>query len=175
MADTETKVPVQTQARPAERATGLDVWRPFQSLRREVDRLFEDFGPGIWRPSFPRAFEVEPSCASLGVPAIDVAEREKDFQITAELPGMSEKDVDLKIVNDMLTIKGEKKEEKEEKRKNFHVSERRYGAFERSFRIPDSVDRDKIVATCNNGVLTISLPKQPEAVKAERKIEVKAG
>jgi HSP20 family protein len=175
MADTETKVPVQAQTRPAERATGVDVWRPFQSLRREVDQLFEDFDRDFWRPSLRRSFDFEPFWERVSAPAADITEREKDYQITVEMPGMSEKDVELKITNDMLTIKGEKNEEKEQKRKDYHVSERRYGAFERSFRLPDGIDRDKIEAAFGKGVLTITLPKKPEAIKAERKIEVKAG
>jgi len=108
-------------------------------------------------------------------PAVDLVEREKDYLVTAELPGMSEKDVELKLVNDMLTIKGEKKEQKEVKRKDYHISERRYGSFERSFRVPDGVDGDRIEASFNKGVLTVTLSKRPEAIKAARTIDIKPG
>ncbi len=87
---------------------------------------------------------------------------------------MEEKDVELKIVHDMLTIKGEKKEQKEEKKKDYYLSERRYGAFHRSFQLPDGVDADKIEASFKKGVLAITLPKKPEAIQPERKIEIKA-
>ncbi len=88
---------------------------------------------------------------------------------------MEEKDVEVKVTDDVMTIKGEKKEEKEEKKKDYHLSERRYGAFQRSFSLPIGVDADKIGASFNNGVLTVTLPKKPEAIKPERKVEIKAG
>jgi len=177
MADAETKPPVASEEKPAERqsaVSAVEVWRPFESLRREVDRLFEEFDRGFWR--FPRALsEMEPFWRRATGPAVDLVERETDYLVTAELPGMSEKDVELKLVNDMLTIKGEKKEEKEEKRKGYHLSERRYGSFERSFRVPDGVDGDKIEARFNKGVLTVTLPKKPEAMKAAKTIDIKPG
>jgi HSP20 family protein len=110
-----------------------------------------------------------------GAPVVDVAEREKDYEITAELPGMDEKDIEVSLSDDVLTIKGEKKEEKEERQKDYHVSERRYGSFQRSLRVPDGVDANKIEAKFKNGVLTLILPKSPEAQKKKKKIEVKSG
>jgi len=86
---------------------------------------------------------------------------------------MDEKNVEVKFANGLLTIKGEKKEEKEENRKNYHLSERHYGVFERSFTVPDYVDASKIEATFKNGVLTVHLPKSPEAQKAEKQIVIK--
>jgi len=103
-----------------------------------------------------------------------MVEKEKDYEITAELPGMDEKNIQLKISNGMLTIGGEKSETKEEKKKDYFLSERRYGSFERSFRLPEGVEADKISAAVKKGVLTVTLPKTPEAQKPERKIEVKA-
>ena len=88
---------------------------------------------------------------------------------------MEEKDVELKVANGVMSIKGEKKQEKEEKKKDYYLAERRYGAFQRSFSLPDGVDADKIEAGFKKGVLTITLPKKPEAIKPERKIEVKTG
>ncbi len=176
MAETETKVPVKTEEKPAERTAVPAVWRPFESLRREVDRLFEDFDRGFWRFPSRSLIEMEPFWRrGAATPMVDVVEREKDYQLTAELPGMEEKDIELKVSKDVMTIKGEKKEEKEEKKKDYYMSERRYGAFQRSFPLPDGVDSDKIEATFKKGVLTVTLPKKPEAIKPERKIEVKSG
>ena len=105
---------------------------------------------------------------------VDVAEKDHAYEITAELPGLDEKDIEVKQSDGMLTIKGEKKEETEEKKKDFYLAERRYGSFERSFRVPESVNTDKIDATFKKGVLTVVLPKKPESQSKEQKISVKA-
>ncbi len=105
---------------------------------------------------------------------VDIIEGDKAYEVTAELPGMDEKDIEVKIADGGLTIKGEKQEQKEEKEKNYYLSERRYGSFERYFRIPEGVDTDKIEASFKKGVLTVNLPKKPEAQKPVKKIEVKA-
>lgn len=154
-------------------------WRPLETLQREIDRLFEDFGRPSWRwPLRRRTFGVEPFWrgeVSFGtLPAVDVGEDDKAYEITAELPGMEEKDIALTVSGDMLSITGEKSDEKEEKKKDYYLSERRYGSFERSFRLPEGVDADKIEATFKKGVLTVTLPKRPEARKPEKKIAVKA-
>jgi HSP20 family protein len=176
MADIETKAPAKTEEKPVEQAAMPPAWRPFENLRHEVDRLFDEFGRGSWRLPSRNLFDVEPFWRhSATAPAVDIVEREKDYQITAELPGMEEKDVELKVANGVMSIKGEKKEEKEEKEKDYYLSERRYGAFQRSFSLPRGVDADKIEAGFKKGVLTVTLPKRPEAIKPERKIEVKAG
>lgn len=106
-------------------------------------------------------------------PAVDVAETDKGYEITAELPGIEEKDIEVKISNGSLTIKGEKQEAKEKKEKEYFLSERRYGAFQRTFQMPDGVDASKVEATFSKGVLIIALPKTPEAQKKERKVTVK--
>ena len=110
----------------------------------------------------------------MAVPAVDVVEKDNAYEVTAELPGMDEKDIEVKLANGGLTIKGEKQEEKEEKRKDYHVHERTFGSFERYFTVPEWVDRDKIEASFKKGVLTVTFPKKPEAIKPEKKIEVKA-
>ena len=138
--------------------------------------MFEDFDRGFWQFPSRSLFEIEPFWRRrVATPTVDIVERDKDYQLIAELPGMEEKDIELKLTRDMMSIKGEKKEEKEEKKKDYYLSERRYGAFQRSFPLPDGVDSDKVEATFKKGVLTIILPKRPEAVKSERKIEVKPG
>jgi HSP20 family protein len=154
-------------------------WRPFEALRREVDRLFEDFDRDFWHSPFRRStFELEPfwrrELSWAGAPAVDIVEKDAAYEVTADLPGFDDKDVEVKVVDNALVIKGEKKEEKEEKRKGYHLHERRSGSFERQFRLPEGVDADKIEATFKKGVLTVALPKKPEARKPEKKIEVKS-
>ena len=105
---------------------------------------------------------------------MDLVEKEKEYEISAELPGIDEKNVEIKVANHMLTIKGEKTEEKEEKKKDYYLSERRFGSFQRSFALPEGVDADKIEANFVKGVFTVKLPKTAEAQKAEKKITVKA-
>ena len=105
-------------------------------------------------------------------PAVDVSEKDKEFEIMAELPGLDEKDVEVKLANGNLTIKGEKKEEKEEREKDYYLSERRYGSFVRSFPLPEGVNADKIEASFAKGVLTVKLPKTAEA-QAEKKFPSK--
>ena len=130
-------------------------------------------------PSLRRMFDVEPafryeSTFSVPSPAVDITEDAAAYKVTAELPGMSEKEIEVVLSDDTLTLKGEKRQEKEQKEKNFYLSERSYGSFQRSFTLPDGVDRDKIAADFSKGVLTISMPKTAKAKEAEKKIEVKA-
>jgi HSP20 family protein len=169
--------PSNTRVQPsnAPRPVAANELWPFGNLRREIDRLFEDFDRGFWgRPSHRSMIDWQPRWASASPPAVDVAEKDKAYEITAELPGMDQSDLDVKLVNGVLTIKGEKKQETEEKKKNYYVSERRYGSFERSFQVPDGVDADKIEASFNKGVLTVVLPKSVEAQKSAKTIAVKA-
>ena len=150
-----------------------------RSLRREIDRVFDDFGGSMWRSPFRRSlFDVQPlwqrESTWAAAPAVDVAETEKAYEITAELPGMDEKNVEVKFADGVLTVKGEKQEEKEEKKKDYYLSERSYGSFQRAFQVPDGVDADKIEASFKNGVLTVTMPKSVEAQKSAKKITVKA-
>lgn len=174
MAEATTKLPIKNEKTSAPRTAGE--WMPFESLHREIDRLFEDFHP-LWRPAWRSIFAPETRRMRAAewqvLPAMDVVEKEDEYEITAELPGLDEKNIEVKLANDTLTIKGEKKEEKEEKAKDFHMSERRFGYFQRSFQIPEGVDTDKIDASFTKGVLTVKLPKTMEAKKAEKKITVK--
>jgi HSP20 family protein len=175
MAEAATKLPSRAEEKKPDRPAE---WRPFEGLRREVDRLFEDFQLGSWRSPFGRTvYDVEPFWRgelSWGkAPAVDIVEKEKTYEVTAELPGMDESNIDVKFTDGTLTIKGEKKEEKEEKKKDYYLSERRYGSFQRSFSVPDGVDADKIEANFKNGVLTVTLPKTAEAQKSEKKIAIK--
>jgi HSP20 family protein len=165
-------VPVEVKkAAPAETPVP-DVWRSFRS---EMDRLFDRFG----FPSLRRMFDMEPawrpsSTFTFSAPAIDMSEDDKAYKITAELPGLDAKDVDVSVTGDRLVLKGEKRQEKEEKDKNYYFSERSYGSFQRAFELPTSVDRDKVTADYSKGVLTITLPKTADAQKQSKKIEVKS-
>jgi len=178
MAETETKLPVRTEkgaVAPAARAG----WGAFESLHREIDRLFDAFDGGSWSSPFHRSvFDIEPLWRREArwptMPAVDVSETDKVYEITAELPGMDEKNIEVKLSNGGLIIKGEKQEEKEEKKKDYYLHERSFGSFERSFRMPEGVDTDKIEASFKKGVLTVKLPKTADAQKAEKKIAVKA-
>ncbi len=107
-------------------------------------------------------------------PAVDVAEHDNAYEVTAELPGLDEKNVEVKVASGVLSIKGEKQEDKEEKKKDYYVRERSFGSFERSFQIPDGVDTDKIEAVFKQGVLKVTLPKKPEVQKAAKTIDLKA-
>ena len=139
-------------------------WREVDVLRREMDRLWESFFEG--RPG------KKPEEAGEWLPSLDVAETKNDLVVKAELPGMDPKDIDISLSNGFLTIKGEKKQEKEEKDENYHLIERSYGSFTRSVRLPREVQSDKITASFKNGVLRVTLPKSEEAKKKEIKIKV---
>ena len=169
-------LPVEVKKAAPAQANVPDVWHSFRS---EMDRLFDRFSGGFGFPSLRRVFDIEPawrsaSSFSFSVPAIDMSEDEKAYKISAELPGIDAKDIDVSVSGDMLVLKGEKRQEKEEKDKNYHFSERAYGSFQRAFDLPASVDRDKVAADFSKGVLTITLPKTAEARKPQKKIAIKS-
>jgi HSP20 family protein len=145
-----------------------------------MDRLLDRFSGGF--PSLSSRgslFDWEPfrgASGSLGIaaPHVDVSETDKSYEISAELPGMTDKDINVELKDDVLTLSGEKKEESEKEEKNYHVSERRFGSFRRSFRLPPGVDQSKVSADFRNGVLKIAMPKSPAAQNKSRKIDVKA-
>jgi HSP20 family protein len=178
MAETTTKVPVKTAPTAAAPVKGSSY--PLVSLRKEIDRLFDDFAMS-WSgwPFGRRMLEDWPLRMpemEIAAPAVDFAETDEGYRITAELPGMDGKDVEVSVSDDVLTIKGEKREEKDEKRKGYQLSERRYGMFQRAFALPAGVDATKISAEFAKGVLAVTMPKTEQAKqKKARKIEVKAG
>lgn len=143
----------------------------FEAMRNEMDRVFEQFERGGWGlPMLPfRGVGRETM-----VPELDVTDDGKQLKIAVDLPGMSEKDVTVTLANGVLRIKGERKSETEEKKENYYMAERRYGAFERQLRLPDIIDESRLEAKFDKGVLRVSAPKKPEAVKAEKKIEIKS-
>jgi len=137
---------------------------PFMSLQREIDRLFEDFSRG-----FPT---IAGNGATALMPSMDVTETDKEIEITAELPGLEEKDVQINVADNILTIRGEKKAEKEQKDKNYRLVERSYGSFERTLELPEGVNADAIKANISKGLLKVTVPK-PAPTQA-KKIEVKS-
>lgn len=141
---------------------------PFVSLRRAMDRVFDDFNTDI--------FELAPDTWSESMrsftPRLDMEEKEDCIVLSAELPGMTDKDVQVELNKDYLTIKGEKKSEREESTANRYFSERNFGSFERTIRLNSDINRDKIEATVKHGVLTVTLPKSAEAKKEVKKIPV---
>lgn len=170
-----TNIEVKKSAAPPSVQPSGDVWH---AMRHEMERLFDRFSNFDVSP-FRRLSDIEhfwprPNGGTMLSVDVDVAEDDKGYTITAELPGLDEKDIDVSISGDMLTLKGEKRAEKEEKNKNHYVCERSYGAFQRSFALPTDAETDKIDAKFTKGILTITLPKNPKAQPASKKIQVKA-
>ena len=142
---------------------------PFTSFRREVDRMFDDFfrsaGHGLqpWNAGWQTM-----------APRIDISDADKELLITAEMPGLDEKDFEVTLAGDLLTIKGEKKTENENRNGNAYYVERRFGSFSRSVRLPFEAGDEQVEANYDRGVLTVRVPKPAEAQRHVRRIEVKA-
>lgn len=180
----DTQSPTKSEQKPPQVSPVQSgtVWHPLAALRTEMDRLFDSFWRMTGAGGAPARLDVEPqppwrfeSSFGLTVPSIDLVENEKEFLIKAELPGMDASDVELAVSGDVLTIKGEKRDEREEKGENFHLSERRFGSFRRSLPLHPGVDPAKIEASFDKGVLTVKLPKSAQAAAQQRKIEIKQG
>ena len=171
--DKASKESAKTPA-PATPATLFPLSMLRDDIDRAFDRMFKDwprFG-GLTTPDFFGG-EVFGKTSAIA-PRVDVSEDDQAYEITAEMPGVEEKDVEVTVKDDRLTLRGEKKSEKEEKKKDYHMTERSYGSFERSFRLPGNVDAENIKAEFAKGVLTLTLPKTAEAKAKERKIAIKA-
>ncbi len=149
---------------------------PLTSLRHEIDHLFDDFMSG-WpfrsRDVGARAWDRLPAAFRSATPAADVVENGKAFVISLDLPGIEEKDIQVSVSDDVLTVRAEAGEEHKEEKENYFLSERQHGALQRAFQLPAGVDADKIDASYHEGVLRITLPKSAEAQSKERKIQVK--
>jgi HSP20 family protein len=137
---------------------GLIPWRPF----RELEEMERRFGHMLSWPLLPQVWRRIPTMEMGWAPAIDVFEKKDKFVVKAELPGMKEEDIDVSVVGNTLTVKGERKAESEVKEEDYYYCERSYGSFSRSIDIPSNVDAKKIEANYNDGVLEVSLPKTPE-------------
>jgi len=169
MADESTKLPV------GRGRSSSGEMRSYETLQDAVNRTFDDFGRGFFRTPFrPPSIARESFGEMTSVPAADVAEHDTEYEITMELPGMEASEVDVKFANGAVTITGEKKQEKEEKKKDYYLSERRFGSFRRAFAVPEGVDTSAIEADFSKGLLTVRLPKTAEAQEKEKKISVKS-
>ena len=146
--------------------TMLTRWYPFRDLvsfQERMNRLFQDnLAPA----------QEELMTSGTFVPAVDVYEDEHAITLKLEVPGIEEKDIDVQLENNTLTVRGERKFEKEEKEENFHRIERRYGAFARSFTLPNTVDAGKVAASYDSGILKIRLAKRAEAKPKQIKVQV---
>lgn len=169
MAQKPSEVPVKVTP------TSREVSRPARSLREQMDRWFEEFGDRLpWRP-WDHSLLRRTASGGFGfaAPAVDVSERDDGFELTAELPGVEQKDVEVVVDDDVLIVRGEKKEEREEKHKDYHLSERSYGSFQRAFTLPANVQADQVSASFKNGVLKVTLPKNAAARARQRRVEIK--
>ncbi|MCL7489273.1 MAG: Hsp20/alpha crystallin family protein [Desulfobulbaceae bacterium] len=168
------RVPVvqKTDTQPVYTEGG--VLNPIVQLHREVDRIFEDAfrGSGI----APFKTDIFPSMTAAGLlkPQVDIGATEKEYSITVEVPGVDEKDVKVEITNNTMTIRGEKKQEKEEKDKNYYRVERSYGSFQRVLSLPEDADQENVKATFKKGVLTIKMPKKQLPKPDVKQIEIKS-
>lgn len=149
----------------------------FGALRQNVNRLFDDFyGPAMrmpmWQPTFDALRGWRDALAP--APAVDFVERDGEYEVQAELPGMTIADVEVTLGDGMLTIKGEKTSERKEDKAGYHLHERSFGQFRRALQVPHGVDAEKVTAVLEHGILKVTLPKTAEAKAQERKIAVKA-
>lgn len=160
---------------PSEEITKPSARRPldvFEAMRDEMNRMFGRFETG-W-PALPTMLS-RGAGADMIVPELDVRDNGKQLMIDVELPGVEEKDVSVTLANGLLTIKGEKRSEREERKESYYAAERSYGSFERTLRLPEGVDESKIDARFDKGVLRIVAQKRPEAVRSEKRIEIRKG
>ncbi|MGV8073791.1 MAG: Hsp20/alpha crystallin family protein [Syntrophobacteraceae bacterium] len=163
-------------ALPVHHTGQLRHYEPFAQFHQEIDRMFDNFFRGFGLPSsgFGTEFTSLPQAEWLK-PTLDIAAGDKEYTICVELPGVDEKDVQLELSEDTLVIKGEKKQEKEEKEKNFYRMERSYGSFQRVLSLPEDAEHEGIGAAYKNGILTITIPRKAGPKKESRQISVKSG
>ncbi len=147
---------------------GDDFWQPLARVRSEFDHLLDDF----W--SRPMGLNLTRRMQALSGPALEFKDKETEYELIAEIPGMKAEDVEIKVSDGILRLSGEKREEHEEKKEGYLFSERRYGKFERAVELPQGIDHDKITANARDGVLSVHLPKSPAAIERERKIPINA-
>ncbi len=142
----------------------LTLWRPLQDLKREMDRIWQEF--------FGKTYLTEKWEGIEWAPAVDVSETDDAVIVKVDLPGVNPEDMEISLTDNVLVIKGEKKKEEEEKKENFYRMERFYGSFMRAIHLPCEINEEKIQATYKNGVLKIVLPKKPEEKKKVIKVNV---
>jgi HSP20 family protein len=179
------KEPSKSESEEAKEERGkqplASVQQSVSALRQEMDRVFDDFARH-WTvsPFYRRFFDWEPfrrmeRASGVLMPETDVVEGEDAIRVSVELPGMEEKDIEVEVTEDTLTISGEKRDEREEEDEDYHLSERSYGAFKRTLRVPDTVASSNVSAEMKNGILTVTLPKTAKAKQKPKKVSVKKG
>ena len=146
---------------------------PIVQLHREMDRLFENAFRGLWVTPFRSEFFPPLTAEGLMKPQVDIGATDKEYSITVEVPGVSEKDVTVEISGNTMTIRGEKKQEKEEKDHDYYKVERSYGSFQRVLSLPDDADQEDVKATFNKGVLIIKMPRKALPKSDVKQIEIK--
>ena len=144
---------------------------PFELLHRQMNELFENFFEDSGPALFPDLWRGPQGLTAVS-PRFDVSETDEAVSVSAELPGMEEKDVEVTLDDRALTVKGEKKQEREENKRNYYLSERSYGQFQRTIPLPEGIDKDKAKAQFKKGVLTVTLPKTAMAKKDRKRIAV---
>ena len=144
---------------------------PFNSLQREIDKVFSEFSRNF---GLPRTLPTNGEPGAFFSPSMDVVENDNALEITTELPGVSNDDVEVTIVDNTLTIRGEKKAEKKEEKDDYRMVERSYGSFKRSLRLPFEVSADQIDAQFKDGILKVVLPKPPEIEAKTQKVAIKS-
>ncbi len=184
MATKAEDIPVKKESKKEQAPAAREpVAPPLMSLRQQVDRLFDQFldegwmrpmtgFSGIWDSPFfkSRGMEMRGLMES---PRTDMSESDKEYELSIELPGMNEKDVEVTVKDNMITLKGEKRFERETKEKDYHIAERSFGSVRRTFSVPADVDPGKVTAKFAKGVLTVHLPKTKEVRSKPQKIDVK--
>jgi len=145
-----------------------NVWEPLARFREEFDRMFDDvsgnaFGSRLMQKMYDNV-----------TPVVELRDKKDEFQLVAEVPGMSSDDIEIKLSDGMLRLSGEKSESHEEEGESFMFSERHYGSFERAIKLPNGIDHDKVSADTKNGLLIVHIPKSAEARQKERKISIQA-
>ena len=147
---------------------------PFSQIRQEIDRVFDSAFSGFGFPSIGFGRELTPAAQTDWLkPTLDVGASDKEYTISVELPGVDEKDVQLELINDTLKIKGDKKQQKEEKEKNYYRMERSYGSFQRVLSLPEDADQDNIKAVYKNGIMNITIPRKAAPKTEVKQIEIK--
>jgi HSP20 family protein len=173
MNETTAKPVVKVESKEGRTPSSSREWDAIDDVFGEFDRSWQALRNRFWRSPVGRTVSDRIEAGWLPVPAVDIVEKDKAYEVKVELPGIDPANVEVKISDGMLTLKGEKKEEKEEKKEDYYLSERRFGSFQRSFRVPDSVNVDNVDASFKNGLLAITLPKSAHAIEREKKIAIK--
>lgn len=170
MTKKKSKLPAKTASSQRQNVPVMasNVWEPLSRLRDEFDRMFDEVPGNSVGSRFIQRFQDNAD------PAVELRDRKDEYELVAEIPGMSSDDIEIKLSDGMLRVSGEKSEIHEEEGESFMFSERNYGSFERAIKLPSGIDHEKISADAKDGLLTIHIPKSAEAIQNERKIPINA-